>query len=341
MRRSAARAPARWRERRRPARGAGRSAHMKRRMAVALSGFLVVAVSTGRGAQTQARWFELDDLARVVRLTDPQVAPDGRSIALVVSRANLEEDRWDPELALVDLESGSVRTLTYDRRGVGQPRWSPTGDHLAFLATVGSGREAHPQVFVMDATGGEARRLTSAAEGVQQFAWSPDGSTIAYAAADEPEKKTGIERFNDAFEVGDDDFLVTKAPTSTHVWLVANESGAARRLTSGTWSLPVSFPPGPPSSPIAWSPDGKSIAIAKVPTPHSGERSQSTVNIVDVGSGAVRPMTSATAAEGYPAFSPDGSQIAYWYPRSGDRANVNEVHVAPAAGGGGRSITAA
>src|SRR5437879_7126685 len=159
----------------------------------------VTSVTLSVCVNSQSRRFELDDLARVVRLTDPQVAPDGRSIALVVSRANLEEDRWDPELALVDLESGSVRTLTYDRRGVGQPRWSPTGDRLAFLATVGSGREAHPQVFVMAATGGEARRLTSAAEGVQQFAWSPDGSTIAYAAADEPEKKTGIERFNDAF----------------------------------------------------------------------------------------------------------------------------------------------
>jgi dipeptidyl aminopeptidase/acylaminoacyl peptidase len=312
---------------------------MTRRSAIIVVLLAAASAIVGR-AQTQPRRFELDDLARVVRLADPQIAPDGRSIAVVVSRANLDENRWDSQIAIVDVGSGRMRPLTYDRRGAGQPRWSPAGDRLAFLATVGAGREGRSQIFTMPAAGGEARQVTAAAESVQQFAWSPDGATIAYATADEPEKRTGIERFNDSFEIGNDDFLVTKAAMPTHVWLVASDGAAPRRLTSGAWSLPVSFPPGAPSSPLAWSPDGKTLAVAKVPTPHSGDRSHSGVQLIDVASGAIRPLTGATSAEGYPSFSPDGTQIAYWFPRAGDRANVNEIYLTSRAGGAGRSVTA-
>src|SRR5439155_16753345 len=139
--------------------------------------------------------------------------------------------------------------------------------------------------------------------------------------------------------VGNDDFLVSSAPLPTHVWLVPAAGGPPRRLTSGEWSLPVSFPPGPHSSPIAWSPDGKTIAIAKVPTPHSGDRALSAVMLVDTTSGAMRALTGATKFEGYPAFSPDGTQIAYWAPRDADRSNVSEVNLVPASGGTGRSLT--
>lgn len=302
---------------------------------------LIAALCVSGRVSTQTRAFGLDDLSRVVRLADPQISPDGRSVALVVSRANLDENRYDGDVTLVDVETGVLRPLTSDRRGIGQPRWSPSGDRLAFLASVGTGRDAHPQVFVLSMSGGEARRITNAAAGVQQYAWSPDGSTIAFATADEPEKKTGLDRFNDSFEIGNDDFLVTAAPTPTHVWLVPAGDGSARRLTSGSWSLPVSFPPGAPSSPLAWSPDGRTIAIAKVPTPHSGDRGQGVVSLVDTTTGAVRPLTGAARFEGYPAFSPDGAQVAYWYPRDGDRANVSEVHLAPAAGGAGHSLTRA
>ena len=55
----------------------------------------------------------------------------------------------------------------------------------------------------------------------------------------------------------------------------------------------------------------------------------------------MRGLTGRERLEGQPTYSPDGSQIAYWQPRDGDTGNVNEIHIAPSAGGAGRSITGA
>src|SRR5262249_54747070 len=159
--------------------------------------------------------------------------------------------------------------------------------------------------------------------------WSPDGGRIAYATEDEPEKKTGPERFNDSFEVGNDDFLIQSQALPTHAWLVPAEGGEAHRLTSGSWSLPINHPPGPPASPLAWSPDGKSMALVRLRTPHSGGAGDAAIQILDVASGQTRGLTGHNRREGQPVFSPDGSQIAYWQPRGGESGNVNEIHIAP------------
>jgi dipeptidyl aminopeptidase/acylaminoacyl peptidase len=284
---------------------------------------------------------QLDDLGHIVRISDPQIAPDGKSIVIVVAHANYDEDRYDADLVLVDVASGSQRVLTHDRRSVTQPRFSPTGDRLAFLANVSlaSGQPAHAQIFIMPMTGGDARRITSAAKGVQQFAWSPDGRTIAYATEDEPEKKAGPERFNDSFEVGNDDFLIQSPAMPTHAWLVSAEGGEARRLTSGPWSLPINHPPGAPASPLEWSPDGKSILLVRLPTPHSGDSRDATIQVLDVATGQMRGLTGHDRLEVQPACSPDGSRISYWQPRDGDSGNISEVYVAPSTGGPGKSIT--
>jgi dipeptidyl aminopeptidase/acylaminoacyl peptidase len=280
--------------------------------------------------------FDIAQNAKIVRVSDPQISPDGKSIVAVVSRANFDENRYDAELALIDVASRKQRVLTHDRRGVGFARWSPTGDRLAFLALGAGGKS---QIFVLPLAGGDAVQLTKSTTGVQQFTWRPDGDAIAFAMSDEAEKRGGEEKFNDVFEVKDNDYLITSLPLPTHLWMVAAGGGIAKRLTSGEWTVPINHPPGSPASPIAWSPDGKSIAFVKVASPYSGDGDQSSLQILDVGTGITDKVTGRTKSEGYPSYSPDGRTLSYWFPRDAEPKNVNEIYTVAATGGDGKSVT--
>jgi dipeptidyl aminopeptidase/acylaminoacyl peptidase len=292
---------------------------MKRLLLIVL---FAVAAHAGR--------LTFDDRARIVNVSDPQIAPDGKSVVVLVSRPNLKDNRNDAELVLVDLATGARRALTTDRRGLAQPRWSPDGERLAFLANATDKR----QVWVLPMRGGEAKKITDAANGIQQFAWSPDGTRIAYVTADELPKSQ-----NRAFEVKDDDFLLNAAATPSHIWLIAATGGEAKRVTSGTWSLPVARPPGPLPSPINWTPDGKSIAFTRNETASSGNLDTARVALVDVETGAVRTLATAKIAQTQPIVSPDGKHVAFMHPHRGELQSENRFWLVSAQGGEATQIT--
>ena len=301
---------------------------------------LLLAAAT---AAAQEHRIQLEDLTRIVTVSDPQISPDGKSIICAVSRQSFEENRSDRELVLVDVATGAQRVLTFGRKGVGSPRWSPTGDRLAFLAVVPytkdqgqkgdtTKREDSPQVFVMSMSGGDARKVTNAPNGVEQLAWRPNGKDIAYATSDDPPNQKEIDKHNDSFEVGDNDYLANAATTSSHVWLVSARGENAKRLSSGSWSLAK-------EAPLSWAPDGESLTFTRQEYPHYGDSYLTTVQILNVETGEIRKLTSHEKLESFGLFSPDGSQLAYWYPRDGDVNNVNEIFVTSAAAGDGIDLT--
>ncbi len=283
----------------------------------------------------QPRTITLDDANRIVRVADPRISPDGRTVLLTVSRADLDANVWRAHLVAVSVATGAQTPVAADLRGAGSPQWSPTGDRIALLATGPEGSGGR-QVWVLPASGAGGRAVTAAPRGVLQFAWRPDGGAIAYTATDPRPERTGADRFNDAFEVGSDHYLTTAPPEPAHLWVTDLQTGAARRLTEGPGSLRTMLrSPG-----ISWSADGRTLAVIRFPTASPGDSDQGVIQVIDAESGTFRGATGRTAGEGDATPAPVGGALAYSWPRDGDPANLSEVWVTEPAGTAGRRLTA-
>ncbi len=276
-----------------------------------------------------ARPVSVEDMPRIVRIGDPQAAPDGKSVLAIIGRANLKENRWEGELTLIDVATKAQRVLSR-RPGVGNARWSPDGRSIAFLAQDAGGR-AQLHVLAMD--GGDARPLTSGKTPVVQYAWSPDGRSLAYAVADEEPEKTGEARFEDAFEVGNHSFLDRAARKPIHLWTVALADGATRRITSGPRSLPLGLPPNGPPNQFHFTADGSAILFVQAATPATGDADSSRLMRADLATGAVAPLLATPASVRAPLLSPDGRSIAFGMARDGQPAHQARVMIAAVAGG--------
>ncbi|MEP7345494.1 MAG: hypothetical protein ABI877_09510, partial [Gemmatimonadaceae bacterium] len=261
-------------------------------------------------AIAQSRQMTLDDLGALVSLGAPVFTPDGASIMLSVGRPNYETNRRDVEWMLIDIGRGTSRNVSLGATGGGSPAWSRDG-RLAFLAPATQAPNAPMQIWVADSLGAAAQMVTDAPKGALDFAWSPDGASLAYLTADLPGTRTGAERFNDGFVVGNDPYLIAAEPARVHLWVATAAGKDSHRLTNGTWSLATSLN----QSPIAWSPDGTTIAVQRFESAHSGDTDKSAVLLVDVATGATRPFTGSRWREDDPVFSPDGRWIAFYTPR--------------------------
>jgi dipeptidyl aminopeptidase/acylaminoacyl peptidase len=179
-------------------------------------------------AATSAPAFQLDDVQKILSLHEPQISPDGKRIAVIVSTPDWKTDKNLQEIDLVDTASGTRRALTWKRTDLSSPRWSADGTRLAFIANDDETKQG--QLFAMSMEGGDAIRLTEAKRGVDAFSWSPDGKQIAFITEDEPANEKAIKEHNDAFQVTDNNFLVRAALTPWHLWVVPSAGGAPKQL---------------------------------------------------------------------------------------------------------------
>src|SRR4029077_6588174 len=101
-----------------------------------LNGFLIVLASAGLAAAQSKRPLSLDDLGKLKDVRDPQCAPDGKSVAFVVSQIDVKEDKpGSGHIWTVGIDGKDERQITSSPDSEGSPRFSPDGKYLAFTSS--------------------------------------------------------------------------------------------------------------------------------------------------------------------------------------------------------------
>jgi dipeptidyl aminopeptidase/acylaminoacyl peptidase len=206
-----------------------------------------------------------DDLFRFRFVVTADLSPDGSRVVFAQTRVAPGETDEDDEvehsdLYLLDVESGTVRRLTFDDSTNSAPTISPDGSTVAFT----SSRTEKPQLWLLPLDGGEPRKVTDLAQGVGGGAvWSPDGTKIAFTAGpqDEPRKPEHPYRITRTVWRFDNVGVLDDAVQDVYVLDTDDEAAEPRRLTDDRFmnAMPK------------WSADGQSLVYAASHDPDSHE----------------------------------------------------------------------
>jgi dipeptidyl aminopeptidase/acylaminoacyl peptidase len=136
------------------------------------------------------------------------ISPDNKWVVWVKSTGDKEKDERVSNLYLSSLTGKKEIELTRGANTVSQPRWSPSGETIAFLSNRPLPRPkpnaAPMQIWLLSTAGGEPWPATDFERPVQHFEWLND-DTILFSAEEQPslfERETK-ERKDDS-EVVDD-----------------------------------------------------------------------------------------------------------------------------------------
>ena len=269
--------------------------------------------------------FTVEEMLKLDRVSDPQLSPDGRLVAYVVTRVSLEQNSRNSDIWMVPVTGGAPVALAQSPRSDDTPRWSPDGRTLAFVSTRGGSSQVWLVAVGPSGPAGEPRKLTDLATEASGATWSPDGRWILFVsdvypacgtvACNEQKLKEAEARPSKARVI---DGLMFRHWTSwkegrfSHLFLVpADGSAPPRDVTPGRADVPP-FSLGGPTD-YAFSPDSRELAFVRKTDKVEAISTNSDLFLLDLADpkAEARKVTTNPAADGGPAYSPDGRFIAY------------------------------
>jgi dipeptidyl aminopeptidase/acylaminoacyl peptidase len=212
-------------------------------------------------------------------------------------------------------------------RTIGDLTIAPDGAWVAYaVATSDVTRDKDDaDVWLSNWAGTEHLRLTSGPEAESEPRFSPDGKWIAFLSGR---------------SIGDDDKV-----KNGQVWLLDRRGGEARRLTERKGGV----------SDVQWSPDSaRLVLVGDDPDPEADKgdddktpkkpividrfrfktdsdgylsRRRSHLYLLTIATGAMETLTTGDWDDELPAWSPDGTRIAFVSGRGGDADRTNDTNV--------------
>jgi Tol biopolymer transport system component/imidazolonepropionase-like amidohydrolase len=258
---------------------------------------------------------------------DPRFSPDGTRVAFSSDRAF----KGDYDIWVADVTTGKLKQWTNDPADEFEPAWSPDGGEIAFVSGTGAVATSIRAV----AASGQARVVLTAPQGahLNSPSWSPDGKQIAYTqiAANQAHLMVSEKRVGTADDVfpfparwlSANQLLYTAngkiltsslangetKPIPFQAKFELNRPAYKRRMldfdTTASRSVKGILAP-------ALSPDGKRVVFEAL----------NQLWLFEIGGKAV-PLTHDGYYKQSPAWSPDGTRIAY----SCDKAGTADIYL--------------
>ena len=276
-------------------------------------GAFLFALTPGRAADTPAkRDINLDDLARLQRVSAPVVSPDGQWILYTVGQIDTKEDKSLSHLWMVKWDGSVDLQLTFGKEGAGAPKFSPDGKYISFLSSR-SGPAKGEQVWVMDRRGGEAQQLTAiTTQNIAGYSWSPDSKTLLLTLRpkNEPDKEEGkkpeapkpivIDRYH--FKEDREGYIRDNEWREFYLYDIA-----AKKLDKLTTDKNVD------EEDAEWAPDGSLIAYVSNHDKDPDRSNNTDIFVVEPRAGSTaKKLTRWNGPDQGPiAWSPDSRSIAY------------------------------
>src|SRR6266436_1429063 len=305
-------------------------------------------------AQPAPRGITPEDYFSFEFISDPNISPDGKLVAYVVTKVDRAQNRRNSSIWMAATDgSRAPWQFTTAPQSSTSPRWSPDGKSLAFLssrpaeatpaaappASAGTAEPPRAQVYLLSMNGGEAKRITSLKNGVSVFRWSPDGTRLVVIsrigpsdsrpdARTESRDRSDVRHYrNSSYKFNDTGWFDDRR---THLWIVDVKTADAKQITEGDdWN----------DSDPQWSLDGTRLAFVSNRTGKEYEENRNTdVWVISASGGKLTKISDHDESDNQPRWSPDGKWIAF----------TGEVHdrdhpkiwLAPSAGGAPSSLAA-
>jgi dipeptidyl aminopeptidase/acylaminoacyl peptidase len=301
---------------------------MIRRASSLVAASVVLLVAASPRAQ-ETRLITEKDLFKFTWIADPQISPDGATVAYVRVTVNEKENRYETSLFAVPASGAEApRRLTAGIHDT-TPRWSPDGRRIAFVrATEKDGKAQPTQIHLLMMDGGEARAITDVASGADGPVWSPDGRTIAFNSStsvgdvkksDDPtpaaEHKSDVEVVTRAVYRSNGKAGYVDHERHAHIFSieVSDTGGGGQTVSDTAVRTPQQLTDGGfDERGMEWSRDGSTIYFlsTRVAEP-SYDESGAELFAVPAAGGAIRKIAGIAGDISTISPSPDGKHIAF------------------------------